>query len=497
MESRIGKAHFKQAHIEKKTTFNREYNKLLRLAGIGTGGQNSQVMRKSVPSYIAKLLAGASSSKNEWGGGMDFELLEQQPERVLMNRGRTDQVLRDDPDFELNFHTHPPHKGERGFTLDVFPSGADCAITRFGKPELIAVQDNDGRMRFILVRALKHVKQYHFKKQIDDILHTLLSKYQYPFPTREERKKFGVEYRKALNDLGYDFTYIKLDQHVIEMDRDDKTERVVRLPRKSRIERKLLASFKQSGFDPSINTWFNYGYMYVSWEGPRDLDASKLQQWCNEHGMRIIKHEQGQIPGNKFPSHELTIAYERGIPTANEPGGPSWETSGKPKGKKRGKKELEEKIDSLEATVKEHAEKVLNDLEKGNRLVIKHHHDEIKERVGLKKGYIEQLAEEYNSYKKAMNDIHSSNMIVNTVRDAEQLLEDIEQQIDEEWNQANAASKSENLASIKRNMLHIIELSDATRMKLRQYSSLKSRIIAFIEAKTRSMRSRHHRSKIY
>lgn len=336
MKSAIGQRHY-GAYANglqpkrKPASFNTEYNRMLR-ASLGRSGHVAPVMRKSVPPYLAKVLAEASRSQNEWGGGVDFELLQNEPERMLMVRGRDDQVQRD-ADMELPFHTHPPPwDGMTGFTVNIFPSPTDVTNTKFGKPELIAARDNDGRTRYVLVRSTRPIQQKHYKKQLQDTFDAIIAMYKYPFETREDRARFGREYRKACNELGYDFMHVKLDQHVLEVLRDDKPEYAVQFRRKATSERKIVASFNQAGFDPGVHAAFRDGRLHLIWTGPPGMvDPEKLAAWMARNNLSVRGHDINKYPYNKHHTQHYELHYDPGERTANEPGGKSHRESRRPR----------------------------------------------------------------------------------------------------------------------------------------------------------------------
>jgi len=262
------------------------------------------MMRKKLPEHVRDAVGDLARSRNEYAIGVDFEALDDLPERILINRGSESMVQRD-ADFELHLHTHPPtglghSKAEGawwtdedkkeikpGFGITGTPSGGDLAATNFYHPNIIAYIDESGQRRYVLVRSLHKtrlptssewkIERAHFDGIVRALLGLKADEAWSGFKTRAQRNEFMQKFKKALNEEGYDFKATTL-RHVIPVRFDDNDERKLELPRYNTLAKQVQRDFKARQFlvEAGVHGWFTSDGKRFEVRVDKDLPATTI-----------------------------------------------------------------------------------------------------------------------------------------------------------------------------------------------------------------------------
>lgn len=283
-------------------TFDTKFNKM-------RDDHPGELMAKSIPPDLKKALGDMATSPREYGVAIDFEALDNMPERIVVNRG-DDRSIFYDADFELNAHTHPPSgfqhsqsKGPNGINNDVkalknrlvelekrerntpshvyedaikdtkellnsalarqkngygwqaYPSGNDVALTTFTRPNIMVYIDESGKRCYCLLRSLHEKipdgKKFDEQARSIDAIAKRLHKEIGEFTTREKRNEFIKRFREELNKQGYDFKNITLD-NPIPVRFDDVDERAITFQRYNKDMRQIWRDFRDRFQDPDL-----------------------------------------------------------------------------------------------------------------------------------------------------------------------------------------------------------------------------------------------------
>lgn len=139
----------------------------------------------------------------ETGGYLDFN--KKGLEQVNMYYGKSASVdIPIDPDWEVDFHTHPPDNNKVDNKLNNFPSKWDINTMKDYPTQASLVFHNDNTM----VATKKD--NFKIKKKILDKIYKDMEKDAVKLNTDKLFKKYKPEYNK----LGIDMNYIKRDKAV-------------------------------------------------------------------------------------------------------------------------------------------------------------------------------------------------------------------------------------------------------------------------------------------